>query len=99
MAVNKIAALLRQAADYLAPVDAIKLDAYLAGPAFDAVWKAVEKQEKDPVLRDASHDAKRAEALLWAEYYGTRKHCRPDAWATRFLVEFVVGLQKGKFKP
>jgi len=94
---HHIANLLRRLADKLAPPQRSLGDTIvdmLAGPTFEAVLKAVRKQNSDPGIQNAQSDVKRAEALEWAQHY-TRK-ARPDAWETRFLTELAVGLEKGK---
>lgn len=98
LAAATLANLLRRLANKLSPLAGLdgKIAEMLASQAFEAVMRAVRKQNADQALASALPEVKRAEALEWAQHYGGKKLARSDAWETRFLMELAVGLEKGK---
>lgn len=100
MVSRNLAVWLRRLADWLSPPVGLgpQIEALFNDPAYQPVLRAIRKTNADPAYGSAVAEAKHAETLLWAEYYSDKATARRDAWKTRFLVELVVGLEKGKLK-
>jgi hypothetical protein len=98
----KLAAWLRLAAEWLSPSTASSLgeqiEVILASPAYQPVLQALRKTNADRMLSSAPAEVKHAETLQWAEYYSTKAVARRDAWKTRFLLELLIGIEKGFLK-
>lgn len=100
MAFSKVAGWLRKLAQWISPAAdlAFQIEALLADPAYQPVLRALRKTNSDRAIGAADADTKLKETLLWAEYYSNKKVARSDAWKTRFLVELLVGIEKGFLK-
>lgn len=93
-----VAKWLRKLASWLAPVNGLgaQIEQLLSDPAYQPILRAIRKANSDPDIASADAETKYREALEWAVHYSSKKIARPDAWKTRFLLELIVGLEKGK---
>jgi len=70
------------------------ISALVASPLSTAVRRAVEKVHKDPSFhKTKDHLLKHKEALSWVSYYSDG---HVPAWEAGFLLEWWVGVLKGK---
>lgn len=100
MVSRNLASWLRRLADWLSPPVGLgpQIEALFSDPAYQPVLRAIRKTNADRRMGAEAAEVKLAETLEWAEHYSNKKVARRDAWKTRFLVELVVGLEKGKLK-
>lgn len=100
MAVNtKVARWIRKFADWLSPVNSLdgQVRVLLKHPHYQPLLRAIRKTNADKGLQDASSDQKWTETVEWLGHFSNRNPMS-DSWKTRFLIELLVGIEKGKLK-
>lgn len=95
-----IAGWLRLLANWLSPATDLgaQIELLFSDPAYQPILRAIHKTNADRVMGAEVAEVKLAETLTWAEHYSSKKVARRDAWKTRFLIELLIGLEKGKLR-